>query len=88
MRYKAKPKEIDAFYWNGDLSFKPPQWFVEAYRDGKVMVTKNHKDCYIAIFDAQGMKKAFPESYICKTPSGVIFPLDRDQFEDSYERTA
>lgn len=82
--YTARPHTIRAFYWSGE-NLKPPTWFREAYHEGKIQVTINSKEKYIAIYDNQGVKKAFPESWICMDKEGNIFTMSNQRFKESFQ---
>lgn len=86
MRFKSIPHEIDAFQFIGDMNFKPPKWFKDAYERGEIQVTINEKyGNYITVYGKDQTEVARMNSWLCHAKHGKIYVLDDQRFRQSYE---
>lgn len=85
-KFKAIPHQIDAFYFDGDISMKPPKWFVDAFHKGDVQITIDEKEgSYIVIYGNDQVEKAHKGYWICKHENGKMFTLSDERFKGSFE---
>jgi len=82
--YFSKPHKIRAFKIV-DMRIKPPSWFMDAYKIGKVSVINNVNNKYIIIYNDDGVRKAFVGDWVCLNDQGNIFPLSDDEFISGFQ---
>lgn len=78
MRFQSVPHEIEAFQFTAG-NVKPPKWFNDAYKEGRIQIIINPKQKHIAIYTKDGMRKAFIGDWVCRNLSGTIFPLTHEE---------
>lgn len=82
--YKSKPHTIEAFQFNGDMKFKPPKWFMDAYHTNGVQVTISEKyGNYISVY-GDGQVEIAREGYWVCHHQGKIYVLNDEKFRKSY----
>jgi len=84
--YISLPHRIEAFRFTGS-DFKPPKWFVSAYKIGKVSFTINDKEQYISVFGDNQFERAYLQDWVCLSDSGKIFVLDDNSFKNTFRKT-
>lgn len=78
MRYRARPLEIDAALWTGDLSSIPGKWLNEAELE------RDHTDLIVPTLEGPTRAKA-GQHYVVRGTAGEFYPVRRDIFESKYE---
>lgn len=85
-KFKSKPHTIEAFQFNGDMKFKPPKWFMDAYRTNGVQVTISEKyGNYITVYGQDQVEVAREGYWVCIADHGKIYVLDDKSFRASYK---
>lgn len=83
--YKSIPHKIEAFQFSGKRAEPKPQWFWDAVKVGRAMVTINSKDRYITIVDDSQMEKVWIDDWVCYDPeSDKFYKLKNEAFRKRY----
>jgi len=79
MKARKKPVIVNVFKVGGEA----PQWFLEAYRKGKIFYRAI--DGKLIIKTLEGDMIANKDDWIIKGVNGEIYPCKPDIFEKTYE---
>lgn len=78
MRYRAKPVEIEAYEWAGDLAVFPAEW-----RQLNKLILE--VDGSLTVLTNRGPTTAWPGDFVIRGRSGELYPIDAPTFHDKYE---
>ena len=86
-KYRQKTIEIEAFCFDGILNYtskewdKFPEWFSIAYKEGDVVLYKDH----IEIINSNGVNPVKKGDWIILNSFGEISPCNPSSFLECYE---
>ena len=81
--FMPKPHPIRAFRFT-DVKLKPPVWFMDAFKVGKVQVISNHKQQHITVYRNDICEKAKIGDWICIDRNDNIFVLTDHKISEDY----
>ena len=93
-KYRRRPKEIEAFRYDGDLINKDgeyyvPNWAIEALHDGKLYYDFNNENeppCSLYCCDSGSIRlKVEVGYYIVRLPDGKIAVCSEEYLNEVYE---
>ena len=85
-RYRKKPVEVEAFYFDGYNG-----WLIQQWSDGKVIVSSEESISdgsitnYLIIQTLEGVMTANKGDWIIKGVAGEFYPCKSEIFEKTYE---
>lgn len=88
MQYRSKPHTIEAFQFTLEnmKGTEIPEWFEKALTTNTAQLTINHANQYVSLFSPDGgVRKAYIDDWICKSVSGILFPMPEAEFEADFE---
>lgn len=84
MRYRKKPVEIEAVFFNGEME-DMPLWLQEN-KDFQIITTKSGVPTHATIETLEGKMTAQLGDYIISGVEGEIYPCKPNIFEMTYEK--
>ena len=90
MKYRKKPVEVEAFFFNVDVDTIAPKWFTQAIVDEKIWIDRSIVDGHARIYGCtintlEGRMHAKLGDYIIKGVNGELYPCKPDIFRKTYE---
>jgi len=84
--YKKRPIIIEAFEYFSDYSDNMPKWFVEAWQDGRVMITAKSKSTTLTVIRTlEGDMTVNEGDFVIQGVNGELYPCKPDIFYKTYE---
>ena len=81
MKFRKKPKVIEAVLWNGTQVSEVTEWISDALHRDTIMRFGDK----VVIKTLEGNMIANPGDYIIKGVKGELYPCKPDIFEQTYE---
>ena len=89
-KYRKKPVVIEAFQYDGDLTYSDgtyyvPIWAITAFEAGVLFYGKVDDPWELYVKTLEGDMRVSVMDYVIQGVAGEIYPCKPDIFEDTYE---
>lgn len=70
-------------------TFEFPEWYKEAEKIGKVQLTCNLNEFYIAIYNNhKDVERCYEDEYLCINDHDKIYKISEEEFNEAYTKAA